>query len=144
MINKKAISIATGVIITNIFCGHYAPTGIMLTPVMLTISALIVVFWSNQLRPLALTLIALGLVILNDLGLKLFAAGTHDQIGQAWQLLLLLIGLVPTYTILILGIFKNYQVKMTEKIIPILLFPILIAGYLYLFKDLGLGRHYSY
>lgn len=145
MTNRKLISFATGIIIVNLLLGHFfAPTGMMLTPIALTISTSLVVFGSKKLRPILLTLIILGLIILHDIGLKLYAGGTHDGPGLGWMNLMLFIGLVPTYILTIVGIFRNKPAKLTEKIISLLIFPLIIAGHLYLFSDLGLGRHYWY
>lgn len=145
MTNRKSILIATGVIITNLLLGHFfAPTGMMLTPFALTISTALIVFGSEKLKPTLLTSIILGLIILHDIGLKLYAGGTHDGPGLGWMNLMLFIGLVPAYILTIVGIFRNKQAKLTEKIISLLIFPLIIAGHLYLFSDLGLGRHYWY
>ena len=132
-------------IIVNLLLGHFfAPTGMMLTPIALTLSTAIIVFGSDNLRPKFLTLIILGLIILHDIGLKLYSGGTHDREGLGWLHLLLFIGLVPTYILTIVGIFRNKQAQLTEKILSLLIFPLIMAGHLYLFSDLGLGRHYWY
>ena len=145
MTNRKSISFATVVIIVNLLHGHFfAPTGMMLTPIVLTISTSLIVFGSKKLRPTLLTLIILGLIIIHDIGLKLYAGGTHDGPGLGWMNLMLLIGVVPAYILTIIGIFRNNQAKLTEKIISLLVFPLIIAGHLYLFSDLGLGRYYWY
>jgi hypothetical protein len=143
--NRKSILIATGVIIINLLLGHFfAPIGIMLTPITLTLSIAIIVFSCHTLRPIYLTAINLGLIILHDIGLKLFAGGMHDGPGLGWMTLLLFIGLAPAYILTIIGIFRIKQAKFMEKILSVLIFPLIIAGHFYIFGDLGLGRYYSY
>ena len=129
----------------NLLLGHFfAPTGIMLTPIALAISTAVIVFGSDNLRPTVLTLIISGLIILHDTGLKLYAGGIHDSEGLGWLHLMLFIGLIPAYILTIAGIFRNKEVQLTEKVIALLIFPLIIAGHLYLFNDLGLGRYCSY
>jgi hypothetical protein len=145
MTDRKSILIATGVIILNLILGHFfAPTGMMLTPVALIIATVIVVFTTKKLRPIYITQTVLGLIILHDIGLKLYSGGTHDREGFGWLHLMLFLGLVPSYILTIIGIIRNKQTNWTEKILSILIFPLVIAGHLYLFDDLGLGRHYWY
>ncbi len=141
--NRYSFLIAVGVVIVNLFLGHFfAPTGMMLTPVALTAGTAIIVFGYNNLKPIFMTLIVLGLIILHDIGLKLYSGGKHDIEGLGWLHLMLFIGLVPTYILIIVGIFRNKQAKKNEKIISVLIFPLIMAGHLYLFSDLGLGRYY--
>lgn len=145
MTNRNSLLIAIGIIVVNILLNHFfAPTGMMLTPFALTISTALMVFGSYKLRPIILTVLILGLIILHDIGLKLYGGGKHDGPGQGWLHLMLFFGLVPAYIFLLIGIFINKQAQLTEKIISLLIFPLIIAGHLYLFSDLGLGRHYWY
>ena len=81
---------------------------------------------------------------LNDISIKLYSGGTHDNEGLAWVHLLLFIGLVPTFGILLTTILKRKEERLTKRIIAIVLFVGLIAGHLQLFSNLGLGRHYWY
>ncbi len=141
--NKKSILFATLVIVLNLLIGHFfAPNGIILTPITLIISTAIIVFYSEHLRPKNLILIILGLIILHDVGMKLYSGGIHDRQGYGLLHFFLFIGLVPTYIMTIVGIFNNRQAQLPEKIISLLIFPLIITGYIYLFSDLGLGRQY--
>jgi hypothetical protein len=145
MTNKKSILISIGVIIANLLLGHlFAPSGMMLTPIALTITTAVIVFGSNKLRPIYVTLTVLGLIIINDIGLKLYSGGTHDSEGLGWLHLMLFMGLIPAYILTIVGVFRNKQAQLAEKVISLLIFPLIITGHLYLFSDLGLGRHYWY
>lgn len=142
---RKSIAIAAGVIIANLFVGHlFAPTGMMLTPVILTIVTAIMVFATKSPRPINMTMMILGLIILHDIGLKLYSGGTHDREGLGWLHLMLLFGLIPSYILTIIGIFRYKPGNWTEKIASTVIFPLIIAAHLYLFDDLGLGRHYWY
>ncbi|WP_242928632.1 hypothetical protein [Pontibacter vulgaris] len=145
MADIKSISIATGVIILNLLLGHFfAPTGIMLTPVALIIATVLIVFGTKDLKPIFITLAILGLIIFHDVGLKLYSGGTHDRQGLGWLHLMLFMGLIPSYILTVVGIVRNKKTNWTEKSISIIIFPLLMAGHLYLFSDLGLGRHYWY
>ena len=82
MTNKKSIICAIGVIIFNLLLGHFlAPTGLILAPIALIASSTIVVFKSANLRPLYLMLIILGLMVLLDLGLKLYAGQFYKTLN---------------------------------------------------------------
>ena len=143
--NKKPTSLAFGIVVANLLLGHFfAPIGMMLTPIVLIIVTIIIIFMTANLKPIYLTLLTFGLIVLNDIGLKLYAGGHHDNEGLSWMQLLFLLGLIPSYGILIFGILRTKKVELAEKIISIIFFPILIVGYLYLFNDLGLGRYYWY
>ncbi|MCX2743343.1 hypothetical protein OO013_05670 [Mangrovivirga sp. M17] len=145
MTARKSILIAAAVIVVNLLLGHFfASTGIMMTPVALIIATVLVVLNTKNLRPISMTLTIIGLIIIHDIGLKLYAGGTHDRQGLGWIHLMLIIGLIPSYILLIGGVIRNKKAPLAEKIISIVIFPLILAGHLYLFSDLGLGRHYWY
>lgn len=132
--------LAKSVIIINVILGHcIPPTGILFTPVALTLSAAILVFCSKTLRPLYMTFIIVGLIALNDIGIKLFAGGDRDPQGLGRIHFFLFIGLVPTYILALIGIFRNEKGHIIEKLLSSLIFPALIVVHLYFFYDLGLG-----
>ncbi len=135
---KKSIAIGIGIVVVNLLLAHFLPPmGLFLTPFALTLATAVLVFNSNNRRLIRKTLTVLGLIIIHDLGLKLFAGGDHDQVGQAWLNLMLVIGLIPSYFITVLRIARNKQATWVEKTISILIFPIIMAGHLYLFDDFG-------
>ncbi|ALJ00726.1 hypothetical protein [Rufibacter tibetensis] len=138
------ITIAFILVIANILFAHsFAPTGMMLTPVLLIIVTTLVCFKVTSINPIPLSLITYGLIALHDIGIKLYSGGSHDSQGLGWVHLLLFLGLVPSYVILVNSIFKDKELNRIEKLTAVFLFPVLIAGHLLLFGDLGLGLYYD-
>jgi hypothetical protein len=131
-----------GLLIFNLFIGHYfAPTGILLTPVILTICAWTIAFRTSGLNIMLKTICIFCCVGLNDIFIKLYSGGTHDREGLGWIHALTLIGLIPTFGILIKTILED-KAASKIKIASVILFPTLLTIYYYFFMDLGLGRNY--
>ncbi|MFD2787320.1 hypothetical protein [Hymenobacter rubripertinctus] len=129
-------------VLANGIVDHYhAPTGIMLTPVLiLSITTLMVSTRRFRTNPVSAMLMVVLFISLNDTGIKLYGGGTHDNEGQAWVHLFLLIGLLPSYSALLFVIFRQSTASVSTKIVAALLFPLLLFGYLTLFADLGMGQ----
>ena len=143
MNNYIAIGIATLTVILNGLIGHFfAPNGIMFTPIVLTITTSLICFGTKNIRVIFISILTFLFVALNDICIKLYSGGTHDNEGLGWVHLLLFVGLVPTFGILLSSILKRDEEKSINKIVAIILFVGLIAIYLELFSSLGLGRHY--
>jgi len=145
MNNITALGLALLTVIVNGLIGHFfAPNGIILTPVVLTITTYLVCFKTKNIKVLLISILTFLFVALNDISIKLYSGGRHDNQGLGWIHLLLFVGLVPTFGILLTAIFKRKDEKLTSKIISIILFVGLIVGHLQLFSSLGLGRYYWY
>jgi hypothetical protein len=145
MNNITALGLALLTVIVNGLIGHFfAPNGIILTPVVLTITTYLVCFKTKNIKILLISILTFLFVALNDISIKLYSGGGHDNEGLGWVHLLLFVGLVPTFGILLTSIFKRKDEKLTSKIISIILFVGLIVGHLQLFSSLGLGRYYWY
>ncbi len=145
MTDRKIIGIAFGIVILNLIIGHlFAPWGIMLTPVILTIISVLIFFVVKNLKLLSKSILTFGLIAMHDIGIKLYSGGRHDIEGLAWIHGLLFMGLLSAFTILLIAIVKDKKEKFLNKSIAILVFPILIIIHLYFFNDLGLGRDYWY
>jgi len=143
--NKTAIGLATLTVILNGLIGHFfAPNGILLTPIVLIITTSIVCLNTNRIRLIFLSALTYLFVALNDISIKLYSGGSHDNEGLDWIHLLLFIGLIPTFGILLVTILRHKEETVTNKIISVLVFVILIAGHLQLFSKLGLVRSYWY
>ncbi|PIQ19907.1 MAG: hypothetical protein COW65_18025 [Cytophagales bacterium CG18_big_fil_WC_8_21_14_2_50_42_9] len=141
---KVRITIAFILVVANILFAHsFAPTGMMLTPVVLIITTTLVCFKVKTIDPIPLLIITFGLISLHDIGIKLYSGGSHDSTGLGWVHLLLFLGLVPSYIILVNTIFQDKEQNRKEKLTAVFLFPLLIAGHLALFGDLGLGLYYD-
>jgi hypothetical protein len=139
MNNKIAIGLATFIIILNGFIGHFfAPNGIFLTPIVLIITTLFVAFGTKNLNVIIISILTYFFVALNDISIKLYSGGTHDNEGLCFVHLFLFFGLIPTFGILFVGIFKQNEEKLVNKIIALVLFVILIAIHLQIFSNLGL------
>jgi hypothetical protein len=143
MNNKKALGLATLTVISNGLIGHFlAPSGIMLTPIVLTITTSLVCFGTKNFKTILISALTYLFVALNDISIKLYSGGSHDSEGLGWIQMLLFIGLLPTFGILLVTIFRNKQETSANKIIAVVIFVGLIAGHLQLFNNLGLGRYY--
>jgi hypothetical protein len=145
MNNISALGLATFTVILNVLIGHFfAPNGITLTPIVLIITTSLVCFGTKNIKLIFISVLTYLFVALNDILIKLYSGGTHDTVGLGWIHLLLFFGLVPTFGILLVRVFRSKKEAMTNKIVALILFIVLIAGHLQLFSDLGLGRHYCY
>ena len=145
MDNVKAILISIGVIVINNIIGHFfAPNGIMFTPIVLIILAILIGLSNTQLKPIWKSVLLAVFIGMHDIGIKLYSGGSHDYEGLGWIHGLLFIGLIPAYGILIYGIFKTKNESKRNKWIAIVLFPLLIWIHLLIFSDLGIGRYYWY
>lgn len=143
MNNKTALGYATLTVVINGIIGHFfAPNGIILTPIVLSITTSLVCFGTSHIKPVFISLLTYLFVALNDILIKLYSGGFHDGQGLGWILILLFVGLLPTTAILLAAIFKSKEDTLINKIMALLLFAGLIAGHLHLFGNLGLGRHY--
>ena len=145
MKNISALGLATVTVLLNGLIGHFfAPNGILLTPIILTITTSIIAFRTKNIKVIWIIAWAFLFVALNDILIKLYSGGRHDNEGYGWIHLLLFVGLVPSYGILVTTIFRRKDEKMLNKVIAAVLFPLLIAIHLQLFSGFGLGRSYWY
>ena len=129
----------------NNIVGHFfAPNGIMLTPIVLTITTSLVCFGTKNIKIIFISALTYLFVALNDISIKLYSGGSHDNEGLGWIHMLLFVGLLPTFGILLATVLKRKEETVTNKLIAIALFIGLIVLHLQLFSNLGLGRHYWY
>ncbi|RKE04819.1 hypothetical protein [Marinifilum flexuosum] len=145
MNSKQTILVSLGIVILNNLIGHFfAPYGIILTPIVVSILAILICLKNKGLNPILKSLILTSLIAIHDIGIKLFAGGQHDYEGLGFIHGILFIGLIPTFIILITSIVKDKESSILNKIIAILLFPLIIYLHLELFGELGIGRYYWY
>lgn len=143
MSKLTAIVIATLTVLFNGIIDHFfAPYGIMFTPIVLTITSLLIAFGAPKVDLLWVSFLTFLFAALNDVLIKLYGGGSHDAEGQGWIHFLLFIGLVPTTAILLTSIFRRKEERMWRKIVAVFLFGILVVVYLQFFQNLGLGRYY--
>lgn len=145
MNNYLALGLASLTVIINGLIGHFfPPNGIMLTPIVLIITSTLICFGTKNIRAIFISILTFLFVALNDIFIKLYSGGAHDNEGLAWVHLLLFIGLIPTFGILMTAFFKLKDERLRNKILAIVLFIGLTVIHLKLFNNLGLGRHYWY
>ena len=145
MNNTTALGLATSTVILNGLIGHFfAPNGIALTPVVLTITTSLVCFGTKNIKVILISTLTYLFVALNDISIKLYSGGSHDQEGLVWIHALLFIGLIPTFGILLTRSIRQKDEKLINKLLAVGLFIGLIALHLQLFGNLGLGRYYWY
>ena len=65
------------------------------------------------------------MIILNDVGIKLYAGGAHDREGLSFINGAMLVGLIPTFGILLFSILKRKKQSINHRIIAISILPIL-------------------
>lgn len=136
-----AIIISILIIFANILNGHYfAPNGITFTPFALGIMTLLMVQGADYIKPISKSGIIIGLIIIHDIGIKLYSGGTHDLEGLGWVNAFLLVGFIISYGILLIALYLLKEFSKREKTISAIIPPIAITIYLYFFHDLGLGR----
>ncbi|AWH85913.1 hypothetical protein HYN59_12715 [Flavobacterium album] len=144
MRDKLVLILAFIIVIFNGIIGHFfAPNGISFTPIIIIATTSLVAFGTKNVKAIWKSIFAFLFIALNDIFIKLYSGGTHDNEGLEWIHCFTLIGLIPSFIILLITILKSFESKIF-KIIAIILFPILVVIYFQLFHDLGLGRHYWY
>ncbi|TSJ41211.1 hypothetical protein [Fluviicola chungangensis] len=122
---------AGAVVLINGCIGHYfPPNGITLTPLILAVISIIIVFGSKLNLILKSTAIIVG-IILNDYLIRNYSGGIHDSEGFAWSTLYLFYGLVLSYIILIVGVLNNKD-TLSNKLISIFVFPVAAIFYIFI------------
>lgn len=140
---KSHILLPLAIVVLNTIVDHYAaPLGLFATAWVLPVIAGIIVFLPDSPNLWKQSFLCFLFAALNDLGIKLYGGGVHDEEGHGWIHALLFVGLVPVYIILIVSTVKNKTAPLTQKIGSLLLFPVLVAIYLYFFSEAGFGRYY--
>jgi hypothetical protein len=143
MRNYLAISLVLLIVLANGYIGHfYPPKGIDFTPIVLIIDSLLIVFGTKNLKAFWKSAFIVTFIILNDILIKLYSGGSHDNEGLEWIHFFLYLGLLPSFVILSINIIRDKNETKLSKIIAIIIFPILITIYLQFFYTLGLGRYY--
>lgn len=125
--------------IANTAVGHYlAPFGILLTPVVigLLVSLLLPLKATYSSTLLRVFLLAL-LICAHDIGIKLYAGGTHDIEGQGFIHALLFMGLLPAYGYILYSAIRQQGLPLLTRVSVSLLFPLVISLHLFFFANVG-------
>lgn len=135
--------IALLIVIANGINGHFQPPqGITFTPVVLIVTTSCVCFGTKNLHVIIISILAYGFIALNDVLIKLYSGGIHDSEGQDWIVLYMLIGLIPSFLVLLAGIFSRTDEKLSNKLLAIGLFIGFSTVHFVEFGDIGLGGNY--
>ena len=135
--------IALLIVFINLIIDHFiSPIGIELTPLLIITTTCLVIFDPNKFNIIIKIILIYLFIGLNDIGIKLYGLGFHDDEGQGWLAMFTLVGVIPALIITSIVIVRNKAIVPSQKIIYILLLFSLIILHLNIFKDLGLGRSY--
>ena len=136
--------VALALCLANGMADHFfAPSGIIATPWVLVTVAALIHNARNARHALAGVVITTALCCLNDAGIKLYGGGMHDLEGQGFITLTLGVGLLAAYIFVALYLIRSAAMSNRAKLAAAVIMPLIIAGYLYFFGNLGLGRFYE-
>ncbi|MGV4438824.1 hypothetical protein ACQ1PL_04905 [Ornithobacterium rhinotracheale] len=140
--NILALGLAFLIVVANAIFGYYfAPDEITITPLVVSLTALLVCFGTKNLRLIYIAIWTYIFLGLNDILIKLFGGGMHDSLGQTLINSASWIGLVPVLIILITKLIKTKNIETTtERVKASILFVILVIIHFVLFLNLGQGR----
>lgn len=126
------------ILLLSIIIGHFLPpSGILSTPVIISLITALVIFTDNDFSILVKSIVSYLFIGLNDIGIKLFAGGRHDLEGIGWIHMLLFIGLVPCFIMLLVGVLHDKRASIWVKVFSVLVFILLIYIHLEIFETLG-------
>lgn len=136
--NIVLISLSALVLSLSVIIGHFLPpTGILAAPVVVSVMTALVIFTDNDFSILVKSVLSYLFIGLNDIGIKLFAGGRHDMEGIGWIHMLLFIGLVPCFSMLLIGVFRDKRSAIGIKTLSIVVFILLVYVHLEIFETLG-------
>ena len=121
---KKYLSILTSVriilislflvLLNNYYAIDNAPSSITYTPLLIGIITGIILF-TSRIKSFYKFGIITSLVILNDLLIRLYAGGTHDNEGNGWIIGMLFIGLIISLIFIVIYYFVKKRQKDIRK-----------------------------
>lgn len=135
--NILLILVFLAVVLTNLAGHFYPPTSIMMSPVIIGLSTILLMF--TDYRMMNRILLATFTVIVNDILIRNFAGGTYDIEGVGWLMLMLFIGLIPS-TLMVAVIAS--RVKGANRLTMVAMYlamPTIVFLYLSLFGEFGLS-----
>jgi hypothetical protein len=125
------------IVLINGIIGYFGMFGILVTPVVIFFTTYTIYKEGEKINIILISLFAYLLIALNDVLIKIFGGGTHDNTGLGFILVFTLMGLIPSFVYFIFTIYKRNG-KMEYKIIAVLLFVVLIICHYKMFSKLGL------
>ena len=94
LFDNKLLFVVLGLMIIFIsnIVGHFAaPFSILVTPIVLTLVIGAVNFSLYKMNYYLTVVYGFGLLLLNDILVRMYAGGTHDDVGKAWIMLFFII-----------------------------------------------------
>ena len=142
LLNNKLLFVIIGltiIFISNLI-GHFAaPFSISATPIILPLVIGLINFSLYKANFYLTVLYGFGLLLLNDILIRLFAGGTHDDAGNAWIVLYFIIAFSICVLAMIAYAFKINESETTNKqslnIVPKITFVIILATTVVIFYD---------
>lgn len=142
--NEIIIVLSFIIVAANGIIGHFfAPLGIDLTPLIIVITAELVLYASKNISLVWQSALVYLFIAINDILIKLYSGGSHDNIGLVWIHFYMLIGLIPAGIMLLIKILRSNEESVFTKVTALFLFPALLYIHFQLFSHLGLGRYYQ-
>lgn len=136
------IGLLTVLLLLNIITGHFfPPTGILITPFIISVMVGFIVFTDNGLNIIEKSVLSYFYIGLNDIGIKLFSGGRHDMEGIGWIHTMLFIGLVPCLIMLVIGVLRDKSSSIWLKLLSVMIFVALIYVHLEIFETLGVNAN---
>jgi hypothetical protein len=134
--NKTLYKTSIGLVLLNIILGKILPpASILLTPYLLPLLGYIICLSPRENKTIQTAQILTLLIIINDLGIKKFAGGSHDSQGLGWINLTFILGFIPSYIISVIGIWKTNSSK-KEKVIATVIIPTIVFFYFSFFNEI--------
>lgn len=125
-------------VLVNVVIGHFLPpSSIMLSPIVISLMTIFTL--ELKVRVLVKSFLIGILISLQDVGVKLFAVGTHDYVGLVWIHFMLLMGLIPSFLIIVYFYVKDQNENVFQKMIGILVFILMVVIHISLFSKLGVN-----
>jgi hypothetical protein len=135
------IGLITIILLLSVVVGHFLPpTGILITPVIISSIIALIVFTDNGFSVLLKSFLSYLYIGMNDVGIKLFAGGDHDYEGLGFIHLFLFIGLIPCFIMLLIAVISDGGSIRWVKALSIFAFILLICVHFILFNTLGIDQ----
>ncbi len=140
------ISLGIALIIVSNIIGHFAgPFSIFVTPIILTLIIAGLNFELYKTNFLLTVVYNFGLLLFNDMFIRFYAGGTHDQVGKAWIMLFFTLAFVSAFITMTIYSFttvasQNKTFKMKNALTNLLALVILatLTGLLYFYGIVAL------
>ncbi|RQO31430.1 hypothetical protein DBR32_05570 [Taibaiella sp. KBW10] len=130
--NRKIIILASGLIVLNwIMSFLLTYITIAVTPFLYIIVAAMICILTQQLNLVYKSLIIALLIIINDLVLKWTTQAYKLPENMEFINLMRLLGMIPAYLTVLIDALVTKKRSIGEKVLAIVLFPALIAAYIF-------------